>query len=67
MFNEKDLVESEQAGAGPAPELSDEESDADDLELLDEAFATGQQSDDEEEDIEDEFDVEEGDEEVENG
>lgn len=72
MFNEKDLIESEQAGAGPAPELSDAESDADDLKLLDEAFAAGQQSDNEEDvdDLEDEFDVEEdneSEEDLENG
>lgn len=60
MFSEKDLIESELAGAGPAPELEGEDSEADDLALLDEAFAAGQEAeeDDGADALDDEFDVE---------
>lgn len=66
MFSEKDLIESELAGAGPAPELDGEDSETDDLALLDEAFAAGQAGEevDEDEGLNDEFDVEEQDETV---
>lgn len=65
MFSEKDLIESNLAGAGPAPVLEGVDSDEDDLELLDEAFAEGQEDeeDDDLEGLEDEFDVEDDDEE----
>lgn len=61
MFSEKDLIESNTAGAGPAPVLDGVDSDEDDLAALDEEFAGGLSRDEDEEedgDLEDEFDVE---------
>lgn len=65
MFSEKDLIESNLAGAGPAPVLEGVDSDEDDLELLDEAFAEGQEGEEDNDldDLEDEYDVEDDDEE----
>lgn len=59
------MIESNLAGAGPAPVLEGVDSDEDDLELLDEAFAEGQEGEEDNDldDLEDEYDVEDDDEE----
>jgi hypothetical protein len=67
MFDEKDLIESDLAGAPPAPLLEGVDSDEDDLEASDDASEDGdnqegEEASEDEELLDDEFDLEDADE-----